>query len=153
MQKSCAGTLITQAIDLGGKTPVAIVRLRRLAGYKFRRQHSEGRYYLDCYCAEAKMVVELDGSGHGFPEQQEHDRKRDAFLASRGILVKRVWNHQLTRWDGRRNLVENLWRLLQERAPHPDNVALPPYRREPDKTHRAICPHPDPLPSDGRGNN
>jgi hypothetical protein len=35
--------------------------------------------------------------------------------------------------EGRRNLVENLWRLLQERAPHPGNVAPPPYRREPDK--------------------
>jgi very-short-patch-repair endonuclease len=110
-----------------------LLRSRRLAGYKFRRQRIEGRFYLDLYCHEARLAVELDGSGHGFPEQQRHDRKRDAFLAARGILVKRVWNHQLARADDRRSLVENLWMLLQERAPHPGNVAPPPYRRAPDQ--------------------
>ncbi|HXT09957.1 MAG TPA: DUF559 domain-containing protein [Candidatus Angelobacter sp.] len=110
-----------------------ILRSRRLAGYKFRRQHPEGTYYLDFYCLEAKLDIELDGSGHGFPKQQEHDLRRDAFLAGRGILVKRVWNHQLKRWADRENLTENLWALLQERCPHPENVALPRHRREPDK--------------------
>ena len=109
-----------------------LLRSRRLAGYKFRRQHHEGPYYLDFYCLEAKFAVELDGFGHGFPQQREHDLRRDAFLAARGILVKRVWNHQLVRWDGRENLTQNLWQLLQDRLPHPGNVPLPAYRREPD---------------------
>jgi very-short-patch-repair endonuclease len=85
---------------------------------------------------EAKLAVELDGIGHGFPKQQEHDRKRDNFLAKRGILVKRVCNHQLLHSEDRQNLVENLWRLLQERFPHPENVAVPPHRREPDKSKK-----------------
>ncbi|TAK92736.1 MAG: DUF559 domain-containing protein [Verrucomicrobia bacterium] len=119
-----------------------VLRSRRLAGYKFRRQRIEGRYYLDFYCHEAKVVVELDGSGHGFPDQQQHDASRDAWLAARGILVKRVWNHQLVRTEGRENLVENLWRLLQERAPHPDNVPPPPYRRAPDKPGSPPEPSP-----------
>ena len=110
-----------------------LLRSRRLAGYKFRRQHSEGQYYLDFYCLEAKVAVELDGSGHGYPGRQQFDRERDALLTARGIRVKRVWNHQLARAESRENLVENLWRLLQERAPHPGNVALPRCRREPDK--------------------
>ena len=110
-----------------------LLRCRRLAGYKFRRQYGEGQYYLDFFCLEARVAVELDGSGHGFPGRQQHDHDRDAFLASRGICVKRVWNHQLAHAEDRVNLVENLWRLLQERSPHPDNVALPPARREPDK--------------------
>jgi very-short-patch-repair endonuclease len=110
-----------------------LLRCRRLAGYKFRRQYHEGRYYLDFFCFEAKLAVELDGSGHGFPAQQQHDAQRDAFFAARGIMTKRIWNHQLAKADDRQNIVENLWRLLQKRLPHPENVALPPARREPDK--------------------
>ncbi len=30
-------------------------------GYKFRRQHSIGRYILDFYCPELKISIELDG--------------------------------------------------------------------------------------------
>jgi very-short-patch-repair endonuclease len=111
-----------------------LLRSRRLAGYKFRRQHPEPPYFLDFYCLEARLAVELDGFGHGHPKRQECDAVRDAHLAAQGIQVKRVWNHQLARLEDRRNLIENLWRILQERAPHPDNQALPAHRREPDRT-------------------
>jgi very-short-patch-repair endonuclease len=128
-----AGKGASEKIHLGRKCLWRMLRSRRLAGYKFRRQYYEGRYYLDFYCLEAKFAVELDGSGHGFPNQQAHDHKRDAFLAERGILVKRIWNHQLVKGEDRQHLVENLWRILQERAPHPENIPPMPYRRRPDK--------------------
>ena len=32
-----------------------LLRDRRFAGYKFRREHPLGRYTLDFYCAEAKL--------------------------------------------------------------------------------------------------
>src|SRR5690348_757343 len=99
-----------------------LLRSRRLAGYKFRRQQIASRFYLDFYCHEARLAVELDGSGHGFPEQQKHDQERDQLLAEQGILVKRIWNRQLLRAADRENLIANLWRLLQTRAPHPGNV-------------------------------
>ena len=82
-----------------------LLRDRRLAGYKFRRQHPEGPYFLDFYCLEARLALELDGSGHGFPDQQQHDQARDAYLAARGIAVHRVWNHHLKRWEDRQSLV------------------------------------------------
>jgi very-short-patch-repair endonuclease len=122
-----------------------LLRDRRLAGYKFRRQRFDHPYYLDLYCHEAKLAVELDGSGHGFPEQQKHDQVRDAFFAARGILVKRIWNHQLARAEDRENLISNLWQLLQERAPHRGNIAPPPYRRVPDK-NKPVQPSPWPSP-------
>ncbi|HZL42250.1 MAG TPA: DUF559 domain-containing protein [Verrucomicrobiae bacterium] len=59
-----------------------LLRSRRLAGYKFRRQHPDSRHILDFYCIEAKLVVELDGIGHGLPSRMEMDKKRDAALAS-----------------------------------------------------------------------
>ncbi len=109
------------------------LRDRHFSGYKFRRQHPVGEYFLDFYCAEAKLALETDGFGDGFPAQQQHDARRDSFLRSQGILVKRIWNWQLRReleW-----VRFNLWGLLQARAPHPGNV--PPARR---------TPHPGPLP-------
>ena len=35
------------------------LRAGRFAGFKFRRQHPLGRYYLDFYCPQAKLSVEL----------------------------------------------------------------------------------------------
>jgi very-short-patch-repair endonuclease len=121
-----------------------LLRDRHFSGYKFRRQHPVGEYSLDFYCAEARLALETDGFGHGFPVQQRHDVRREEFLRSQGILVKRIWNWQLRReleW-----VRYNLWKVLQERAPQPGNV--PPARRvtarvlNPDK----LTPHPNPLP-------
>ncbi len=72
-----------------------LLRNRRLAGFKFRRQHPFGRYILDGYCPRAKLVVEADGDTHATPEGQESDRERDEYLAAHGILVLRFWNVEL----------------------------------------------------------
>jgi len=60
----------------------------------FLRQHEvvhEGQaYYLDMFHAGTKTAVELDGDGpHGRPEQRAWDIRRDAVLATRGILTLR----------------------------------------------------------------
>ena len=97
------------------------------AGPPFRREHPLGIYFLDFYCAEAKLSVELDGGQHGFPDQRQHDEAKAIYLLSRGILTKRFWN-----WQVRREpevVKENLWRLLQERHPHPENVPISPSAR------------------------
>jgi adenine-specific DNA-methyltransferase len=70
-----------------------LLRNRRIAGAKFRRQHPVGRYILDFYCDEKKLGVELDGGQHG--EAIAYDEKRDAWLRSQGILVLRFWNNQM----------------------------------------------------------
>ena len=99
------------------------LRSRRFNGYKFRRQHTEGVYYLDFYCREASLAIELDGSGHGHPEQQNHDAERTTYLNSRGIKVLRFWNSALRR--NARSIRDTIFHELQERAPHP----LPEYTR------------------------
>jgi len=66
------------------------LRNRRLEGWKFRRQAPWGRYILDFYCREARLVVEIDGSIHC--AQQEYDSNRDEELASVGITVLRFSN-------------------------------------------------------------
>ena len=132
-----------------------LLRERRFAGYKFRRQHPFDQYFLDFYCPEARLVIELDGGGHGHPEQQAHDAARDALLRAQGIEVKRIWNRKLlTELEWVR---QDLWQLLQARAPHPGNV--PPEKRitsrvlNPDRPagENSPSPYPSPHPM-GRGN-
>jgi len=50
------------------------LRDRRFSGYKFRRQHSVGNYYLDFFCDEAMLAIELDGLGHGHPDRRRHEK-------------------------------------------------------------------------------
>jgi len=70
-----------------------LLRNRRVAGAKFRRQHPVGRYILDFYCAEQKLGVELDGGQHG--DAAEYDQQRDDWLRAQGIRVLRFWNNQM----------------------------------------------------------
>ncbi len=99
------------------------LRDRRFSTYKFRRQHPVGRYVLDFYCEEARLGIELDGSGHGFPEGQSNDRVRDRTLEKSGIKTLRFWNSRILRQ--KQAIRDTIFRELQERAPHP----LPAYTR------------------------
>lgn len=69
-----------------------LLRDRRLIGAKFRRQHQFGPYILDFFCAEANLAVECDGAPHETPERQAVDKKRDAYLTSKGVSVLRFSN-------------------------------------------------------------
>lgn len=66
------------------------LRGRRLDGIRFRRQHPVGPYILDFYCEDAKLAVEVDGSGHEHPDQGRHDDRRTEWLGLRGIGVLRI---------------------------------------------------------------
>jgi very-short-patch-repair endonuclease len=58
------------------------------AGARFRRQHPIGAYIVDFYCAEARLVVEIDGEVH--TARLGADEARDRFLAENGYKVVRV---------------------------------------------------------------
>src|SRR3954454_6294844 len=66
------------------------LRNRRLNGFKFRRQVPVDRYVADFYCAETKVIVELDGEAHD--EQEEKDEKRTERLQTLGYRVVRFEN-------------------------------------------------------------
>ncbi|MER3467030.1 MAG: site-specific DNA-methyltransferase, partial [Armatimonadota bacterium] len=73
----------------------ALLRNRRLAGFKFRRQHPIESYVVDFYCHEARLAVELDGGQHNEPDQRARDEQRTAFLKQRGVRVLRFWNNEV----------------------------------------------------------
>ena len=72
-----------------------LVRNRKLAGFKFRRNSQIGRYYVDFYCPEKMLVLEVDGPIHDEPEQVEYDKARDAYLKSRNLTILHIKNEDI----------------------------------------------------------
>jgi very-short-patch-repair endonuclease len=72
------------------------VRNRGL-GFKIRRQHPIWRFIVDFYCAEAKLVIEIDGDSHAEPDQKEYDDARTKWLEERGYKVMRITNEDVHR--------------------------------------------------------
>ena len=61
------------------------------------RQKVIGRYIVDFYFAESKLVIELDGSQHYEKENSEKDAERTAFLESYGLTGIRIPNNEVIR--------------------------------------------------------
>ena len=64
---------------------------------RFSRQKVLGNYIADFYSAEAKLVIELDGSQHYAPEGLQNDAGRTAFLENYGLRVMRIPNNEVSR--------------------------------------------------------
>ena len=99
------------------------LRDRRLNGLKFRRQVPVDRYVVD-FCADAHLVIELDGGQHATADETN----RTKILEAMGYLVLRFWNNEVhENIDG---VLESILNVLDRSEP----------------------PHPDPLPSGEREN-
>ena len=75
-----------------------------------RRQKVIGTYIVDFYIAEAKLVIELDGSQHFEESGQEKDAQRDAYFESLGLQVLRIPNNAVT--ENFRGVCERISQLL-----------------------------------------
>ena len=69
-----------------------LLRNRKVGNYKFRRQHPIGSFFVDFYCHEALLVIEVDGKIHLRPDVQQYDIERQEFIEARGIKVLRFTN-------------------------------------------------------------
>ena len=69
-----------------------LLRDRRLAGLKFRRQVVLGRYIADFICFRHRLIVEADGPQH---EDRAEDAARDDWLRGQGFRVLRFPNQQI----------------------------------------------------------
>ncbi|WP_313110383.1 endonuclease domain-containing protein [Stutzerimonas nitrititolerans] len=102
------------------------LRNRQLSGYKFRRQHPFPPYVLDFYCAELRLVVELDGGQHYGDVGLEKDRLRTDYLERQDLRMLRFSNV---------DVLQNLEGVFGG-----DSVL-----------DRGPRPHPYPLPAEERG--
>ena len=64
---------------------------------RFSRQKVLGKYIADFYSAEAKLVIELDGSQHYDGTNIEKDADRTSFLNGYGLTVIRIPNNEVSR--------------------------------------------------------
>ena len=64
---------------------------------RFSRQKVLGKYIADFYSAEAKLVIELDGSQHYEYGGAEKDAERTTFLEGYGLTVIRIPNNEVMR--------------------------------------------------------
>ncbi len=65
------------------------LRARHPDGPRIRRQHPIGPYIADFYCADARLVIEIDGACHTMGNAPEHDARRDAYMSEKGLSVAR----------------------------------------------------------------
>ncbi len=95
--------------------------VNRMIGTHFRRQAPIGRYIADFADYGRRLVVEVDGGGHGGPR----DAQRDAWLQAQGFVVLRVWNNEV---DGN---IDGVMQMLLDAV--------------------AAAPPPQPSPTGGEG--
>ena len=79
------------------------------------RQKVIGNYLVDFYIAEAKLVIELDGSQHYEIEGKQSDAIRDAYLNSLGLTVLRYSNADINQKF--QSVCEAIWNRLQKPSP------------------------------------
>jgi very-short-patch-repair endonuclease len=116
-----------------------LLRSRRLAGAKFRRQIPIGSYIADFICPRRKLTVEADGGQH---VNNPNDAERDRWLTKEGYVVIRYGNIDiLTNPEG---VLSDLLERLRER---PRYFVAPPH---PAAASFARRDHP--LPQRGEGN-
>ena len=88
------------------------LKSRQLAGKKFRRQMIIGRYVVDFYCPEARLVIELDGQSHFSMTIDDYEAVRTSYLEQEGLKVIRFENKEL--YDGLDGVLETIKQALQQ---------------------------------------
>ena len=71
------------------------LRAKRFGNLKFKRQQVIGPYIVDFVCYKKRLIIELDGGQHQFPEKILYDLERTEFLEAEGFRVLRFWNHEV----------------------------------------------------------
>lgn len=96
----------------------SLLRARRFDGWKFRRQAPVAGFITDFFCAELKLVIELDGGVHRLKE--ESDALRDLRITEAGFAVIRFGNETFLKNP---NVVLDAIRLraaeMGKQPPHP----------------------------------
>ncbi|OYW62507.1 MAG: hypothetical protein B7Z10_13165 [Rhodobacterales bacterium 32-66-7] len=122
--------------------------LNRMLGLNFRRQAPIGPFIADFADLGQRLVIEIDGGGHG----GERDVKRDEWLEQQGFRVLRFWNPEVS------GNIEGVMQLVLD-AVGPWDDAPPPHpsptrgeggtRLRAGVPNGAVPPTPSPSPRGG----
>lgn len=72
-----------------------VLRNRKLAGTKFRRQFSISNYILDFYSPEHRLGIEADGGQHYEEKFRERDELRARELSMVGVQILRFSDREI----------------------------------------------------------
>lgn len=64
---------------------------------RFIRQKIIGSYIVDFCCPKLKLVIEIDGVQHYFEEKVEYEKRREAYLQSKGYKLLRFYNSDINK--------------------------------------------------------
>jgi very-short-patch-repair endonuclease len=103
-----------------------LLRSRRLASMKFRRQVPIGPWIVDFVSFEQRLIIEADGSQHA---ESEEDKRRDYDLSERGFRILRFWNNDILL---RPQAVLEM--IFDTAAPSPSPVCAPEGAHPPSPT-------------------
>jgi len=95
------------------------LRRKSIGGVRFRRQHPLFGFIADFCCAEARIVVELDGDSHA--ARADYDRWRTRELNRRGYRVVRFLNQEVI--ENIEGVIEKIWEEIQAPPPRSSPVA------------------------------
>jgi very-short-patch-repair endonuclease len=98
-----------------------ILRAKRLAGYKFKRQLPVDDYIVDFACLSQRLIVEADGSQHS---ENVRDARRDGYLQAQGFRVLRFWNSDI--FENEEGVLASILNALER----PLSPTPPPQRGE-----------------------
>ena len=86
----------------------------------FDRQKIIGNYIVDFFCAEKRVVIEIDGSSHD--DKADYDAQRDAFLIGLDLVVIHI---------GDSDVKNNLSGVVDFLRNHSALATTPPLRGTP----------------------
>jgi very-short-patch-repair endonuclease len=120
----------------------SMLRAKRLAGLKFRRQHVIGNFIVDFVCLPARLVIEVDGDTHGDDEAALRDAKRTEEIEGCGYRVIRFWDDYVLS-DSEGGVHQAILDALM--------VSALPAKEKERLSKFFLDPLPDPLPCGERG--
>jgi len=65
---------------------------KQFSNIKFRKQHGIGNYVVDFYCAEKKLIIEIDGDSHA---DSRTDPVRSKYFENLGCKIARYNNRDV----------------------------------------------------------
>ena len=97
------------------RTAWRLLQNRQMLGLKFRRQHPINGFIVDFYCAELRLVLELDGSIHEEIAQSSYDEARTTWLEAHRFRVERMRSRDVSET----HLKRLLQKTMSQRSPSP----------------------------------
>jgi len=91
-----------------------ILRAKRFAEFKFKRQLPIDHYIADFVCLAARVVVEADGGQHA---ENSSDARRDSYLRAQGFRILRFWNNEI--FDNEEGVTARIFEALHSPLPNP----------------------------------